>query len=104
MKIRTPTEFKPFKDGKCNIFTPIGEEKQYKFKGLSFDNKTLGFKRFYAAKAAQVDISNVISIPRISGIDNYDKVEIGDKLYDIELIQEKFDTNPPSIDLTLKDV
>ena len=52
MKIKTPTEFIPFKDGVCNIYTENEEdEKVYKYKNIYFNNKTLGFKRAYAAQA-----------------------------------------------------
>ena len=101
MKIRTPTPFISFSDGVCTI-KDIDEN--VKYEKLGFSNNTMGFKRFYAAKAVQVDVSKVISIPFINNIDNYDKVMILDNEYDIELIQEKLDTNPRSIMLTLKDV
>ena len=104
MKIKTPNEFISFNSGVCDIYSINDDEKNYKFRSLAFSNNVLGFKRFYSAKASQVNIDKVITIPKICGIDNYDKVDISGIEYDIELIQEKFDTNPPSLDLTLKKV
>lgn len=108
MKIKTPTEFNPFKDGICSIFTMDEEDenKTYKYEEICFDNKTIGYKRVYAAKAAQSNISKVISIPLINGIDNLDYVEIvGENCYySIEVVQELQNSNPPSINLTLEKV
>ena len=109
MKINRPgnVEFQAFKDGMCNIYN-IDEEgnKNYKFKNLSFDNRVLGFKRVYAAQAVNSNINRVIRIPSVNGIDNYDCLEIvgEDHYYTIDIIQVIYDSNPQSIDLTLKKV
>lgn len=106
MKIKTNNiEFVSFSDGICNIHT-IDEEgnKIYKYKNLGFSKCILGYKRFWAAAANQMEINKVIKIPQLSNVDTYDKVQINDIDYDIKLIQSKFETNPPSIDLTLQQV
>ena len=109
MRIKRPRniEFQAFKDGMCNIYN-IDEEgnKNYKFKNLNFDNRILGFKRVYAAQAVNSNINRVIRIPFVSGIDNYDCLEIirEDCYYTIDVIQSIYDSNPASIDLTLKKV
>jgi len=105
MKIKLDNiEFVSFSDGICDIYTEDEEEiKTYKYRNLYFSDRVLGFKRAYAAAAAQVKINAVIRIPKVSGIDNHDTVEIQDKgKYNIEMIQVINDTNPPSIDLTLR--
>ena len=103
MKIKTPTEFIPFKDGVCNIYTEDEDgERVYKYKNIYFNNKTLGFKRAYAAQAVNSDINRVITIPYIGGLDNHCCVEIGNDSYTVDLVQEIYDSNPTSIDLTLK--
>lgn len=107
MKIKTPLEFQPFKDGICNIYTTDEYgDKSYKYEGICFDNKTIGYRRVYAAKAAQSNISRVISIPMLNNLDNFDKVEIlgEDCYYSVEIIQEVWSSNPPSILLTLNKV
>lgn len=105
MKIQVPNiEFISFSDGLCDIYSSDEEgNKNYKFKGLGFSNKVLGFARHYAAKAAQIQTNAVIKIPQLPGIDIHDTLEIKNLgKYDIELAQNIFDSNPPSIDLTLK--
>lgn len=105
MKIkRDNIEFETFSDGICDIYS-LDEEstKAYKHSGLGFSNRVLGYNRVFAAKAAQVQANAVIRIPQVPGINNHDTCEIrGLGKYNIELVQNKFDTNPPSIDLTLR--
>lgn len=104
MKIKTDIEFVTFSDGICDIYSENEEgNKIPKYNKLGFSNRVLGFNRHYAARANNVQTNAVISIPEIAGIDIHDTLEIKNRgKYDIELIQNKFDTNPPSIDLTLR--
>lgn len=104
MKIKTDTEFISFSDGMCDIYTEDEEKnKAYKYKSLGFSNRVLGYNRAFAAKAVQIQANAVIRVPRISGIDIHDTLEIkGIGKYDIELVQNIFNTNPWSIDLTLR--
>lgn len=105
MKIKVPNiDFTCFKDGLCDIYTEDEEgNKNYKFRGLGFENRVLGFGRHYAAKAAQVKTDAVIRIPKLQGIDIHDTLEIKNLgRYDIELVQDIFDSNPLSLDLTLR--
>ena len=110
MKIKRPNnvEFQPYKDGMCSIYTESEEEneKTYKYKNIHFDNRMLGFKRVYAAKAANSNINRIIRIPNIPNIDNYDCLEVKGEhcYYTIELVQDVPDENPHSLDLTLKKV
>lgn len=105
MKIKTENiEFISFSDGICDIYTEDEEcNKTYKYNSLGFSNRILGYNRMFAAKAVQVQTNAVIRIPQVSGIDVHDTLEIkGLGKYDIELAQNIFETNPPSIDLTLR--
>lgn len=105
MKIKTPNiEFISFSDGVCDIYAEDDEgAKISKYESLGFSNKTLGFNRYYAGKAANIEVNRVVKIPNISNIDNHDIVEIsGVGKFSIELIQFKDDTNPLSKDLTLR--
>ncbi|MFW2500161.1 hypothetical protein [Clostridium diolis] len=105
MKIKVPNiDFTCFKDGLCDIYNEDEEgNKNYKFKGLGFENRVLGFGRHYAAKAAQVKADAVIRIPKVPGINSHDTLEIKNLgKYDIELAQNILDSNPLSIDLTLR--
>lgn len=105
MKIKVPKiDFISFADGICNIYNEDEEgKKTYKYKSIGFTNKVLGYNRHYAAKAVQVKVNAVIKIPKVSGVDIHDTLEIlGLGKYDIELIQNIFESNPPSMDLTLR--
>lgn len=104
MKIKTDVEFISFGDGVCDIYTVDDEgARTDRFIGLAFSNRALGYNRVFAASAAQVVANRVIRIPQVGGVDTYDTVEItGVGKYRIELVQTMLDTNPVSIDLTLR--
>lgn len=97
-------EFATFSDGVCDIYYEDNEgNKEYKYNSLGFTNRVLGYNRYFTAKANQVKVSAVIRIPKVKGIDTHDEIEIrGLGRYSIELIQEIFESNPPCLDLTLK--
>lgn len=97
-------EFISFNDGICDIYTIDDEEKRTnKYIGLNFSNKVLGFKRYWAAAANQMQINRVMKVPFVNGIDTFDTVEVnGVGKYDIKAIQEIYDSNPPCLILTLK--
>lgn len=96
-------EFVSFSDGVCNIYpTDDGGNRQAdKYTNLGFSNRTLGLKRFFEAAANQMSVNKVIRIPQLNNIDSYDHVEINSVSYDIKLVQNIYNSNPPSIDLTL---
>lgn len=71
-------------------------------KKIRYGNKVLGFSRFYKAKVASDTVDKVISIPFISAVQRGDLVILGLEQYKINLIQDKFDTKPPSRYLTLE--
>lgn len=104
MKIKTDLEFESYSDGICDIYTTDEEgERSEKHRGLGYGNRVMGFKRHFAAAAVQRQINKVIRIPRVSGVEPQDTVELrGIGKYEIELAQIIYDANPPSIDLTLK--
>mgnify|MGYP000880601702 CR=1 FL=1 len=105
MKIKMDNiEFVSFSDGVCDIYSEDEEgTKTYKYKSLGFTNRVLGYNRAFAAQAVQVKANAVIRIPQLRNIDTHDTVEVKDiGKYDVELVQNIFDTNPPSVDLTLR--
>ena len=105
MKIKTDNiEFVSFSDGVCNIYSVDDEGKRManKYTNLSFSNRVLGFNRFFSAAANQMAITKIIRIPQLNNIDTYDLVEIGDVSYNIKLIQNIYESNPLSMDLTLQ--
>lgn len=104
MLIKRNIEFESFSDGVCYIYEETEDgEKIYKYNRLGYSERSLGYKRFFAAKAAQVQANAVIRIPKVKGINSHDTLLIkGVGRYDIELIQKVSDSNPPSLDLTLR--
>lgn len=97
-------EFTSFSDGVCDIYEETEDgERKYKYNNLGYTERTLGYKRFFAAKSAQVQANAVIRIPEVKGINNHDTIVISNKgRYDIELIQKVSDSNPRCLDLTLR--
>ena len=104
MIVKRNIEFVSFSDGVCDIYEETEEgEKNYKYRRLRYTERTLGYKRYFAAKAAQVQANAVIRIPEVKGINNHDTLLIeGVGRYDIELIQKVSDSNPRCLDLTLR--
>jgi hypothetical protein len=104
VKIKTDIEFISFSDGVCDVYAVDDDgEKTVKYTALCFSNRVLGFKRYYTAAANQTQINKVIRVPQVSGVDTHDTVEItGVGKYDIDMVQYIDDTNPPCIDLTLR--
>lgn len=104
MKIESPTEFVSFSDGVCSIYSTDEQgNKVIKHASLGFSNRILGFRRVFAARAVQVQANAVIRIPQVPGVSAHDTVEItGVGRYDVEMVQPIFETNPPSTDLTLR--
>lgn len=99
-------KFEAFNSGVCDIF--IEEEDgniEYKANNLPFSNKTLGYGRYYTAKASNTKVDRVIRIPYLPfSIDNHHTLCIGDMDYFIELVQEIEDSNPRCLQLTLREL
>ena len=99
-------KFLSFNCGVCNIFSEDEEGNvEYKIKNLPFSNKTLGYGRYYTAKASNTKVDRVIVIPYIPfKINNHLTLCIEDMDYFIELVQEIEDSNPKSLQLTLREL
>ena len=104
-------QFLSFNDGVADIYdlknvADIGDTpKEYlNFRArLRFSENTVGMNRFYEAKQAKVDIKRVITTPLIKSVTTQDVVKIGNDEYKIAQKQERADTRPPSMLLTLID-
>lgn len=93
-----------YPDGQCNIYsidddgvnTPI-------LTGLCFQERMMGYNRYYAAAAVQVKVDRVIRVPDIQGVSAHNYVDIlNEGRYEIEFIQKIFDSTPPNYDITLR--
>jgi hypothetical protein len=104
MKIKTPTEFLTFNDGYCDIFEVKGNQLGEKKMTLCYGDRTVGMKRYFAARTATVEINRLIHVPRQLSITAKDNVMIGTARYKIEQVQHLNDTNPPATVLTLRQI
>jgi hypothetical protein len=104
MKIQTPTEFLTFNNGQCDIYTVKGNQLADKKMSLCFGDRTVGIKRFYAARAATTEINRVIQVPRQLSITPKDNVIIGSDRYKIEQLQQLYDANPPATVISLSKI
>ncbi|MBV4447748.1 hypothetical protein KM799_14180 [Clostridium tyrobutyricum] len=105
MKIKMDNvEFVSFSDGICNIYTTDEDDNRIdKYKSLGYTNRVLGYGRVFAAKAVQIQTNGVIRVPQLNDINIHDLLEIPNmSKYEIVLVQNIFDTNPLSMDLTLR--
>ena len=69
---------------------------------LRYGKKTVGYSKFYKAKIASVSIDKVVFVPMVSGISKMDMCIIDGEQYKIQMIQEKFDSSPPCLQLDLE--
>lgn len=104
MKIRTPTEFLTFSDGLCDIYSVKGNRPDMKLMTVCFGERTVGMKRFYAARAASTEITRLIQVPRQPAIEAVNRAVIGGTEYRIEQVQHIIDSNPPATLLTLRKI
>ncbi len=71
---------------------------------LRYDERTVGYKRFFTAAQANVKISYLLRCPLLRSITAQDIAIPNDgKQYRIAQIQYPEDVIPPSMDLTLKE-
>lgn len=69
---------------------------------VHFGNKTVGVSRFYNAATVGSVIDKLISVPFGVPINRLYLIEIEDEIFSIKQIQEKYDTLPPTLLLSLE--
>lgn len=104
MKIQTPTEFLTFNAGQCEIYSVAGNRLKDKIMTLCYGNRTVGMKRFYAARAASTEINRLIQIPLREDVTAENNAVIDGIRYRVEQAQYLYDTNPPATVLTLRKI
>jgi hypothetical protein len=102
MKIQTPTEFLTFSDGLCDIYSVSGNKLDGKLMTLCYGNRTVGVKRYYAARAAKAEINRLIQVPMRKDITAANAAVISGVRYKIDQVQYLNNTNPPTTVLTLQ--
>lgn len=111
MRIKS-SDFISFNDGICRIYSveniaePGDRPEEHlieKYK-LRFRWHTVGMSRYYEAMQAQVNITNAVDVPLRADVNPQDVAIINGRQYRILQKQEKRDTRPASMLLTLTDI
>lgn len=101
MKIQTPTQFETFTDGVCDVYAVKDNKLGDKIMTLNFGDQVIGAKRYYSARAASIEITRLIRVPRQLSITGIERVVITGNKYKIEQVQHINDSNPPKTVLSL---
>ena len=102
MLIKTPTEFKTFENGVCEVWTSKRNKPDALVCKLHYGDQTVTYKRYYQARAAQTRIDRVIRVPYRDDIQDNQLVKLRGLFYSIEQSQPIRNTNPGITVLTLK--
>lgn len=96
-------KFETFYDGVmdvCSVRNRVLTET--KLSDVRFGLRTVGVSRFYRAKVASDTIDKLVSVPINSIIKRSDVLIIEGEQFKIQQIQEKIDTLPPCLYLSLE--
>lgn len=97
-----PDKFEAFGDGVAQICEVSGR-KIIREKGkVRFGVRTVGIKRYYEAKVASDKVDRLVSVPYNRWIRRSDILLIDGEQYKITMIQEKKDTKPACLYLSLE--
>ena len=111
MQIKRPTPFETFGDGYLricrvdNIGGPgdMPKDGLYDKLRLPYGERVVGVYRYHAAMQENVRIDRVVSCPLSAGVSTQDVAVLPDgRQYGVRQAQEKRDTNPPSLLLSLE--
>ncbi len=103
MKIKTPIEFLTFNDGIVAIYETDEDDVIIRnaVKKFKYGNRTVGVKRYYAARQSDIKLDLVIHIHRDLELNTQHAAVIKNTRYKIEQVQQLPDTNPPVTVLSL---
>lgn len=106
-KLQTSSE--TFNSGVLNVLSAVdGVINSNILTGVNYGDRTVGFSRFFSAVSAGTEVELVISVPFNNLINQQNIVEIHDfmfnttNFYEIVQIQQKKDTAPPCLYISLK--
>lgn len=94
--------FEAFSDGVARVCEVSGRKIVAEKGSLRFGIRTVGIKRFYEAKIASEKVDRLVSVPYNEKIHRNDILIIGLEQYKIIQIQEKKDSKPPCLYLSLE--
>lgn len=95
-------KFERFNDGVARVCEVSGRKIIGEKGSVRFGVRTVGIKRYYEAKVASDKVDRLVSVPYSKQLQRNDLLIIGDEQYQIVLLQEKMDTRPPSLYLSLE--
>lgn len=109
LRAKKTNQCESFNDGVLNVLEAVdGVIKSNIKENIRYGNRTFGVSRFFKAEVSGSVIQQMISIPFNDIISRDNIVELKDfrngkkELFEIIMLQEKYDTAPQCIYLTLK--
>lgn len=106
-KLQTSSE--TFNSGVLNVLSAVdGVINSNILTGVNYGDRTVGFSRFFSAVSAGTEVELVIAVPFNNLINQQNIIEIHDfmfnttNFYEIVQIQQKKDTAPPCLYISLK--
>lgn len=92
-----------FNDGVVNVCSTEKRRIKKDIAVIRFGLRTVGVKRFYEAKISGSRVDRLISVPINNIITGSSLLIINNTQYEVEQIQEKYDTVPPAMYITLRE-
>lgn len=91
-----------FNDGCCSLRCidedgNAGDEREH----LNFEERTVGYKRYYEAMTNKVQIDRMIRVPYRPWLTTEYLAVLNDQVYELKQIQIMPDTTPRSMDISL---
>lgn len=108
MKLKTQTQ--TFNDGIVKVYSvgDISSPGNMPKDGLTLKNtlryeeRTVGMSRFWGGLQANVNVEQLIRVPRINSISSQDVAIVNGNQYSIKQVQYINSVEPPSMDLSLE--
>lgn len=97
-----PDRFEAFGDGVACVYEVSGRKITRDKGKIRFGIRTVGVKRYYEAKMAADKIDRVVSVPYNRWVKRSDILLMDGEQYKITMIQEKKDTKPACLYLSLE--
>lgn len=91
-----------FNDGLVEVYKTEKRHIKNEVAKLRYGLRTVGIKRFYEAKIAGVRADKLISVPFNKFITGNNLLIINGTQYEVVQVQEKYDSVPPAMYITLK--
>lgn len=101
----SPPKMQTFNSGTCAILCRTETDSHTPlYTSLRFEDRVIGYARYYTALQDQYQITRLIRIPKVPEeiLAFHHLVEIGGKQYEIVQAGHKPDTLPPCIEISLR--